>query len=729
MYNIRVNPVRATGALRFQMTALNRHLSYRTLTLQQELGAFSNGAENTPRDKHLHSTAAVVPKGRFRFALPLILMMILLLPFTAVAQDLTCSRLPNLMEAFHANHYAMKSTTSEIRMHAVDQMIKRLDPSKTLLYESDLEKLKPLLLDLFESAEKGNCTSLLLVYDLLVVRARENEAIVKKILGPDFRLDMMVELNINVDKRPYPKTMAEKQRLLKKIVQFQIENSLLTGIDLTTAKKKQIHRYELQTMRVVEQNPAHLITTAAEAFAGALDPHTRYLPPKDLEDLQIQMKLSLEGIGALLSSDTGFTVIEELVPGGAAEKTGLLKPKDKIIAVAQEGEMPVDVIDMDLRDVISMIRGKKGTRVTLTILRQADRQDRFDVTIMRDKIDVKEQEAKITYEIRKVSGRQYRFGVIDLPSFYGGEKGGKSSYEDVKKLLAGARQQQVDGIVLNLSRNGGGLLEEAVRLTGLFIGKGGIVAVKDSRGRVMILANGSAAPGKEGDERSINAAPAEDPRSLYMGPLVVLTNRQSASASEIVAGALQDYRRAVIVGSDHTYGKGSVQALLPLPWELGGMTVTTGLYFLPGGKSTQKTGVMADVRLPGWFVLEDIGEAALDYPLPAQAIEPFLGMREKAAPHWKSVDKPLIARLSSKSRGRVAKDAKFAKIIKDNKEATDKKGIIQLDDLRKTIKKEGAGIEKETRSEQRQKAREQYAPFVNESVNILLDMVTLAKNE
>jgi carboxyl-terminal processing protease len=420
-----------------------------------------NSPENTPRDNHASCTVAFVPKGRFRFALSLILMMILLLSCTVVAKDLTCSHLPNLMEAFHANHYAMKSTTAEIRIHAVDQMIKRLDPSKTLLYESDLKKLKELLLDLFVSAEKGNCTSLISVYDLLVVRVRENEAIVKKILGPDFRLDMMAELNINVDKRPYPKTTAEKQGILKKIVQFQIENSLLSGIDLATAKKKQIHRYELQTMRVVEQNPAQLIATAAEAFAESLDPHTSYLTPKNLEDLQISMKLSLEGIGALLSSDTGFTIIEELVPGGGAEKTGLLNPKDKIIAVAQEGEKPVDVIDMDLRDVISMIRGKKGTRVTLTILRQAQRKERFNVTIMRDKIDVKEQEAKITYEIRKVNGRQYRFGVIDLPSFYGGEKGGKSSYEDVKRLLAGARRQQVDGIVLNLSRNGGGLLEEA----------------------------------------------------------------------------------------------------------------------------------------------------------------------------------------------------------------------------------------------------------------------------
>ena len=684
----------------------------------KSIGIKSWPEDDRPREKLLK-----------RGALLLILILTFLLPFTVVAEDLTCSRLPDLMEAFHATHYAMKSTTPEIRMHAVDQMIKRLDPSKTLLYESDLEKLKPLLTDLFVSAEKGNCTSLQHVYDLLVARAQENEAIVKKILGPDFRLDMTAVLNINVDKRPYPKTMAEKQWLLKKIVQFQIENSLTTGIDLATAKKKQIHRYELQTMRVVEQNPAQLITTAAEAFAVSLDPHTSYLPPKELEDLQIQMKLSLEGIGALLSSDTGFTIIEELIPGGGAEKTGLLKPKDKIIAVAQEGEKPVDVIDMDLRDVISMIRGKKGTQVTLTILRQAKLQERFDVTIMRDRIDVKEQEAKITYEIRKVNGRQYRFGIIDLPSFYGGEKGGRSSYEDVKRLLASAMRQKVDGIVLNLSRNGGGLLEEAVRLTGLFIGNGGIVAVKDSRGRETILANGSVVSDKEGDNRSITSAPEEDPQALYMGPLVVLTNRLSASASEIVAGALQDYRRALIVGSDHTYGKGSVQTLLPLPWELGAMKVTTALYFLPGGKSTQKTGVVADIRLPGWFVLDDIGEAAMDYSLPAQAIEPFLGVRDKAETYWKPVDEPLIAKLMSKSQGRVAKDAKFAKIIKENKEAVEKKGIVQLDDFRKKMKKEGAGFENETRSERRQKAREQYAPFVNESVNILLDeVVTLADN-
>jgi carboxyl-terminal processing protease len=218
--------------------------------------------------------------------------------------------------------------------------------------------------------------------------------------------------------------------------------------------------------------------------------------------------------------------------------------------------------------------------------------------------------------------------------------------------------------------------------------------------------------------------PAEDPGALYTGPLVVLTSRLSASASEIVAGALKDYHRAVIVGSDHTFGKGSVQTLMPLPRDLGGMKVTTALYFLPGGASTQKTGVEADVRLPNFFIFEDFGETALEYPLPAQSITSFLGVSGNATPLWKPVERPMLAQLSAMSLTRVAKEAKFAEIIKNNKEAAGKKGVIRLADLRKEMEKEGGGKKKETPTELRQKARDQYAPFVNESVNILADMVT-----
>ncbi|MHB8772081.1 MAG: carboxy terminal-processing peptidase [Syntrophales bacterium] len=676
-------------------------------------------------DHHPTRRAAFGSRGRFGFSrLLAFLLLILILPVSSAAETLTCSRLPVLIDSFLANHYALKSMTVEIKTHAVDQMIKSLDPSKSLLYESDVAQLKPALQDLFASMQGGGCGSLRQVYDLLVARARENETIVKEILGPDYRLDEMAEMNIDVNKRPYVKTAAEKRELLKKIVQFQIESTLLTGISLAEAKKQQVHRYELQTMRTAERTPQKLITSFAEAFARALDPHSSYLSPEDFEDLQIHMQLSLEGIGATLSSDNGFAVIEELIPGGGAERSGLLRPKDKIIAVAQEGEQPVDVIDMDLRSVVRMIRGRKDTQVTLTILRQGERTDRFEAMIVRDKIDIKEQEAKITYETRTVNGRQYRFGVIALPSFYGDEKGQKSSYQDVKRLLAEAKRRQVDGIVLDLSRNAGGLLGESVRLAGLFLGTGGIVATKDSRGKVTILANGSAAAGTEGDKRTVMTFPAEDPRALYTGPLVVLTSRLSASASEIVAGALKDYRRAVIVGSDHTFGKGSVQELSYLPGGMGMMKVTKGLYFLPGGTSTQKMGVQADVRLPMWFMLEEIGETELDNPLPVQAIAPFLGtpVGTNAAPRWKPLERPLLMKLAARSKARVAKDAKFAEIVKDNKEAAAKKGVIRLGDLRKEMEKQNGGKKKETPAELRKKARDQYAPFVNESVNVLLDL-------
>ncbi len=655
----------------------------------------------------------------------LILLLIMLLPFSSVAQNLTCSRLPALMQGWLANHYAIKRVTGEIRNHAVDQMIKRLDPAKTLLHESDVIKLKPLLQSLYANLQKSNCVELQQVYSILVTRARENEAIVKKILGPDYRLDETVELNTNVDKRSFVKTTSEKRELLEKVVQFQVENSLLAGIELAEAKKQQIHHYELQTIRIVQQNPEKLITKVAEAFALALDPHTTYLSPENYEDFRIQTQLFLEGIGASLSSVNGFTVIEELIPGGGAERSGRLKVKDKIIAVAQEGEKPVGVIDMDLRDVIKMIRGKKGTKVTLTILRQAEHTYRFDVTIVRDKVDIKEQEAKINYETRTLNGRKYLFGIIDLPSFYGDQKSKKSCYEDVKRLLAEAKSRHVDGIVLDLSRNGGGLLTEAVRLAGLFLGNGGIVATKDNRNQVNILANGSTLAPPEDEDSDMVSFPAEDPRFLYKGPLVVLTSRMSASASEIVAGALKDYRRAVIVGSDHTFGKGSVQVMTSLPWNLGGMTVTTAMYFLPGGKSTQKIGVEADVILPGWFVLEDIGEAALDYALPAEMISPFLDLRGNTATFWKRIDKTLIAELTTRSRSRVAKDEKFIEIIKKNKDAAKKKGMIRLSDLRKEMEQENGGKKNETSAEVKQKVRDQFAPFLNESVNVLLDLVLL----
>lgn len=685
-----------------------------------------NISENSTGKNHNTPGSTVAGHEKFCFRKPLMVLLMVflsLLPLSSsVAGNLTCRQLPILMDNYLNNHYAMRTLTGEIKAHAVDQMIKGLDPSKTLLYESDVKMVTPILENLFTSLEAGNCTSLKQVYDVLVARSRENETIVKNILGQGFRIDKTLTLTIDVDKRPYVKSPAEKKDLLRKIVQFQIENALLAGINLEEAKKQQIHRYKLNTMRVIERNPEKLVTNVAESFAEALDPHTSYLSPENFDDFRIQMQLFLEGIGAVLKSDNGFTVIEELIPGGSAERSGLLKPKDKIIAVTQKKGKPVNVIDMDLREVVKLIRGKKGTQVTLTILRQEERTSRFNITLTRDKVDIKEQEAKISYEERTMDGRKYRIGVIDLPSFYGDDKGNKSSYADVKKLIRDAKLKHVDGLVLDLSRNGGGLLTEAVRIAGLFIGDGGIVATKDRDGEIKILFNGSTASEVKDDNIEIISFPAENPDALYSGPLVVLTSRLSASASEIVAGALKDYHRAVIVGADHTFGKGSVQTLVALPMELGGMKITMSMYFLPGGKSTQKTGVLADIKLPMFFVLEEVGETELEYPLPGQSISPFLDLKVKSAPLWKPVEQTTIFNLAGRSQTRVTKDAKFAEILKNNKEAASRKGIIRLADLRKELEKENGG-KKEKNVSSKQKAREMYLPFVNESVNVLLDMI------
>jgi len=682
----------------------------------------NNPGQNLGTDPY-NKRRTLIGKGCFSKPLAILLLIIFLPVSSSVAEGIKCNRLPVLIGSFLSNHYSMKKITGEIKNNTIDQMIRSLDPSKTLLYQSDLEMLKPVLQDVFAGMQAGECSSLKQVYDVLVARARENEAIVKKILGPDFRLDETMELQIDVKKRSYLKTSQEKYALLRKFIQFQIQNDLLAGIDFEEAKKQQIHRYELQTTRTLKRNPEKLITSLAEAFANALDPHTSYLTPEDFEDIQIHMKLSLEGIGALLRSDNGFTVIEELIPGGGAERSGLLKPKDKIIAVAQKNEKPVNVIDMDLRDVVRMIRGKKGTLVTLTILRQEERTYRFAITIKRDKIYMKDQEAKITYETRKLGGRIYRLGIIDLPSFYGDAKGNKSCYDDTRKLLEDARRQRVDGIVLDLSHNMGGLVDEAVQIAGLFVGQGGIVATKDSKELITVYANGSSSSLTREDNLKVITFPTGAP--IYNGPLVVLTSRFSASASEIVAGALQDYHRAVIVGSDHTFGKGSVQELTPISRDLGGVKVTKALYFLPSGKSTQKIGVESDIKLPMFFIQEDVGETQLEYPLPAQSITPFLGRYRENKPPWKPVDRSMLTELAVKSSARIAKNAKFAEIIKDNKEAAKKNGIIRLADLRKEMKKNGFS-KKETPTELKQKAKEQYAPFVNESVNVLLDMVTQA---
>lgn len=639
----------------------------------------------------------------------------------ANADGLKCEQLPQLFEAYFRGHYSYGNSAvdrklqDEVRARSVSQLIKSMDPSKTMLLEEDVQKLKGQLPAVFSNLKKGDCKALETAYDLLITRAVEAEDFVRQFLGKDYKLDESVEVQLDPEKRAQPKTTIEKQDIIKKMVHFQMSNYLIAAMKQDQAKKQLIHRYELATRRLRERRGEHLINSLAESFAVSLDPHSSYLSQDNLEDFQINMQLSLEGIGASLSSEDGFTVIEDTIPGGGAERSGKLRPKDKIIAVAQQGQKPVSVIDMDLRDVVKLIRGKKGTQVTLTILRQAEATETFDIGIIRDRIDIKDQAAKISYETRKNGSKNFKIGVIDLPSFYGGEKGGRTCSGDVKNLLLQAKKEKVDGVVLNLARNGGGLLDEAVKISGLFIRKGGVVATKDTEKRVEVLAD-------------------KDEEVAYAGPVVVLTSRLSASASEILAGALRDYGRAIVVGADHTFGKGTVQAVVGLPPGFGAMKITTGMFFVPGGKSTQHSGVPSDILVPSVFNIEEVGEKTLEYSLPPQAIDAFLAADVNSTDptqRWQPVNTGLIKKLADRSQERVAKDAKFTEIRKEIEETAKNKGIVKLADLRKKSiqEKEKDKKAKKTETASAKKAREQKikdteTPVVDESVNILVDYLT-----
>ena len=633
----------------------------------------------------------------------------LIIAVPALPATLQCKILPTIFGIYLKNHYSVKKLTPQLKERTVDQLIRELDPSKNLLLKSDVTTLRPKLSALFDAMAGGDCSALKEANSLLATRAQENQAFAKELLGKDYKLDETVELVLDPRKREYAATLDERKALLRKLIHFQMSNYLLSDMKLPEAKKQLIHQYELVAKRITEKSEEGLLEGFSEAFAQALDPHSSFMSRDSMEDFQIQMELSLEGIGAVLRSQNGFTVIESLIKGGGAEKSKLLKPKDKIMSVAQGEGKPVPVIDMDLRDVVKLIRGKKGSIVKLNILRQDEETKSFDVSIVRDKINIEEQAAKIRYVDQTVGTKKTTLGILDLPSFYGsGKKGTRSSSADVKKLLEEAKKKKVAGIVLNLASNGGGLLEEAVNISGLFINRGAVVATKST----------------DASEEILND---EENGVVWAGPLVVLISRASASASEILAGALRDYHRAVIVGSDHTFGKGTVQAVANLPLNIGGMKVTTGMFFLPGGVSTQHGGVGSDVTLPPTFNDTDVGEKTLDYSLPEQKIKAFLSKDANSTDQdkkWQPISEEVVKTLQEKSKARVAKSPKFAELTKKVEESKKNEGLLKLAELRKMATHEKKqNKKKKSKSKGDGKEEDDESPLVEEATAILGDLV------
>jgi len=495
-----------------------------------------------------------------------------------------------------------------------------------------------------------------------------------------------------------------------------VANYLATDMKLDEAKGRVIKNYERNMKRLKETKSDDLIAGYLNAFALSLDPHSTFFSKDYYEDFNIDMKLTLEGIGATLSQDDGFTTIESLVTGGAAAKSGVLEPKDKIVAVSKKDGKMENVIDMDLKEVVKLIRGPKGTKVKLSVLRkEAGTNKKFDVELTREKIALEDNAITIYYEDKVINGEKKKVGIINFPSFYAdSNRGGRSSAADLKKIIAEAKAKKVNGIMIDLSSNGGGSLDDAVKIGGLFIKTGNIVK-------------------QSAMKKSESALADEDKQVDWTGPLVILTSRVSASASEILSGAMKDYNRAVIVGADHTYGKGSIQTVMPIPGELGALKITIGMFFTPGGYSTQHRGVEADVHIPSAYELDEIGEKSMDYSLPPKKIDSFLSKEayvESGDDKWLQLKPDWMKTIKARSEERVSKNEEFKK-INDELEKSKKLGkTIRVSDILKEKGEKEKKVKKTKYADKATKEKEYLKRAdIQEATNVLQDLILLEEGK
>lgn len=616
------------------------------------------------------------------------------------------------MKGFLDNHVIFKEYTPNLEKRVIDQYIKRLDGAKIYLLESDVIAIKAKLKDVYSKIKSNHCEVLTEVEEIVKKRVAERAEFAIAAVGKDFVFNKNEEIVVDSKQREFAKTKKQSEDYQKKYIQFQIANYLAADMKLEEAKEMLKHRYERAVKTINDQTNDDMLAGFLDSFARALDPHSSYFSKDVLEDFEIQMNLSLEGIGATLSSQDGYTVIEQLIAGGAAADSGMLKVQDKIIAVAQgdDGKME-PIIDMELRDVVRKIRGKKGTKVRLTILRKAaDKTERFEAALIRKKINLEDEAAQISYVERNVNGKKMTLAVLDLPSFYSsGKAGERSAAKDMKALLAEARAKKADGLVVDFSNNGGGSLDDAVKIAGLFIKTGNVVQTEKTR-----LAD-------------------TDSAVDWAGPVVVLTSRISASASEIVSGALRDYKRAVIVGADHTFGKGSVQSVLPLPAGLGAIKVTVGMFYIPGGDSTQHRGVDGDVVLPSAYALDDIGEKTMDYSLPPKKIPSFISKDAYVTSGdeaWKTIEPTAIKKLQDASSKRVASSKEFDKVKDDLRKNKERSKVVKLNEvLKDKSEAEEEKKRKKVLSREDKKAEYLKRPDVQEAINVLEDLISVQNGQ
>jgi carboxyl-terminal processing protease len=522
-------------------------------------------------------------------------------------------------QIFSQYHYKKTRLDDSLSANIMEQYLKNLDYNKMYFLASDIEKFNKHRFQLDDNLKDGEFAVPYEIFNVYRTRVKERDAYVKQLLEKEFDYTVDEYYDSEREKAPWAKSAAELNEVWRKYVKNQALSLKLAGKSWTEASKTLGDRYQNIDKSIAKSTSEDVFQAYMNSFAENIDPHTNYLSPASSANFKIEMSRTLEGIGATLKSENELTTVAEIIIGGPAFKSKLIKKGDKISAVAQgdDGKF-VDVVGWRIDEVVKLIRGPKGTVVRLQIIpleAGAEAAVTREIRIVRDKIKLEDQLAKGSVVPVTQNGKTQRLGVITIPSFYAnfedrqkGEKDYTSTTNDVRRIIGDLTKQGIDGLVLDLRSNGGGLLTEAVDLTGLFINEGPVVQVRNSNGSIEVLKD-------------------TDRDQVYSGPLAVMINRFSASASEIFAGAIQDYKRGIVIG-EQTYGKGTVQSQVDLnrflPGQadkLGQVNLTIAKFYRVTGSSTQHKGVTPDIQLPSMFSAAEFGESSQPNALPWDQIK------------------------------------------------------------------------------------------------------------
>ena len=670
-------------------------------------------------------------------------------------------------------HYTKRQMDAAYSGEVFDEYLRFLDPTHIFFLQDDIDGFAKSKDELARKAASGNVQFAFDVFNARSLRLAEYRDFARDFLSRPIQYDPDETYHIDREDAPWPKTVEEQHEIWAKRIKNELivarmsdkaaeeeakeaaaeaekekaedganeakeekkDEAPAPAAPLLTPEQRVQKRVDQLCTTVAGMDPIDVLEGYLTSFANVCDPHSTYMSPATGEDFDIHISLNLSGIGAVLSSEDGYTKVVEIVQNGPADKEGTLRENDRIIGVAQEGGETVDVMDMPLSKVVTLIRGKEGSRVTLTILpaRKGAQAAPEKVTITRGSVPMNESRAQgRVIEAKTADGQTKSIGVIELPSFYidfaavrRGEEDYNSSGHDVLKILNEFSDRKIDGLIVDLRSNGGGSLTEAIDLSGFFIPEGPVVQVKDKASTSIL---------RDNDHGQV----------AYGGPMLVLVNRYSASATEIFSAALKDYHRALVVGDPHTHGKGSVQVVTDLDnymlyiasekFSAGQLKLTNAKFYRINGESTQIKGVDADVPLPGFSETEETGERALRHALPYDTIRP---VRYHVYDGKYAVTPELISDLRKKSEARVAEDPLFKRLLADialYEDIRNNKDVALDFDKRwaeyereKAIQKEQDNIYRSERmgssSAKKNKKDNEPDAYLDESVNIMLDMI------